>query len=306
MGATSTFLTEYGKLQRASGRDDSSSLTTLQEIVNDAYQELMGLANWPWLWHEAALNIQPSYSTGTVSAAAAATAFTGAGTDFTTLTRAFLEIETANERYAVPNTGGTFSATNLPIDRAVVEAVAAGSAFVLFQRRYSLAARMRSNVVFFTSKSPRTLLKITSPEQFELEAAQPVAAKSPAELLTYGGLDSSGNTTVKIWPVPLGAFSIYYEGFRDPPALTWDAETFDFPIGLLPVFRHLALSKLWAWRKDERAVLEQQLFSAALRNAMDYFIFDGGRSDAMNLDPHEFGDDRWEREVPNRFGVNRW
>src|SRR3990167_3289045 len=175
MGATSTFATEYGRLQAYMGAasSDTATLTRIKEFVNDAHKQLCSVGKWKWLWYEGVLSIQPSYSTGTVSAAAAASALTGSGTDFTTLTRANLEIEVANERYEVPNTGGTFSATNLPLARATIEAIAAGSTFVMFQRKYLLAARLRGVPVFYTSKSPRTMLRPVTAQQYEQEASQP-------------------------------------------------------------------------------------------------------------------------------------
>lgn len=306
MGATSTFATEYGRLQGYCGDSSAGTLVRLKEMVNDAHKELCGLGKWKWLWYEGVLSVQASYSTGTVSAAAAASAFTGSGTDFTTVTRTNLEIEVVNERYEVPNTGGTLNATTLPISRSTIEAYAAGSTFVLFQRKFALAARMRGAPVFYTSKSPRMMLRPVSAQQYEIEASQPVISLSPGQIITMGPNDSSGYSTVKVWPVPSGPYSIYYEGFQEPATLTDDAGTFLFDEGMLPVFRHLALSKLWAYRNDPRLSAEIQLYKAALDEAKNEYLWDDGMSDQMNLDPFTFGDDRMWRETPPRFGMNWW
>lgn len=301
MAATSTFATEYGRLQSYCGDDAAATLTRIKDFVNDAYQELLSLQNWPWLYHTGAIATQAKYTTGTVSGSAGSATLTGSGTAWTSITNPSLcEVEIGNERYAISSVGAD---TTITLARNLVLAVAAGTTYTIFQRKYALDARMRATPLFYTGGSPRTLCRVLGPEPYALEAGQVVIARSPAEIVNFAPEDSSGNSQIRIWPVPDSAYSLHYEGWREPAAVTADGTAFLFPIGLLPAFRHLALAKLWAWRKDERMQAEQQRFESALSRVVEQYLPDAGRGERFNLDPHEFGDSGQFRETPPRVGM---
>ena len=302
--SASTFATETARLQAFCGDTSATTLTYIQQMTNEAYQELADAYDWSWLLTRGVLNLQGTYSAGTLSAAAAATALTGSSTLSTTVTNTNLEIEVATEVFAgTPGADTTFTLSGSRT--AVPVAIAAGTAYTMFRRRYALQARMRGTPVFrVTASGTRLPLKFVTLEEFDIECQPPFLYTTP-QIVTFAGLDSSGNSEIEVYPIPAVAAGLYYRGYRQVVDLT-GSTAFDFPVEILPVFRYLALAKLWHWRKDsEREVIARQEYAAALERAMNADSQDDGRGDQMIPDPQRFAKFNYRDDV-NRVFLGNW
>lgn len=279
---TSTYLTEQTRLQNFSGLRDANSLVVLKQFLDDAYQELASAHDWSWLHHEDTLSLEASYSEGTISVSEGSTAVTLTGGTWNTgwTNR---EILIGTELYSI--TVATTSTGTLA--RAAVKA-ASGSTYIMFRRKYSLAARMRSGVEFSTFSTAPQPIDIVSPERYGIYALETLSPRDPPIVVCFTDQDSGSVSQVKFWPPPQNAGSVYYSGTRDPANLTADGDTYLFPPRILPVFRLLATSKMWGYRKDPRSESDLRKYMLAVTEAIESDPPSGGRHAKMELAPSTY------------------
>lgn len=298
MAGTSTFSTEYTRLQKYVGDASSATLVYLKQHVNDAYRTLCEAYDWPWLHYEGAVNLVGDYSTGTIT-------IVDDTTDYVTTTGSWttswspVRIKTAAEHiYTLTyNTGNT----RWEMDRDLVEAES-GVAYTLYKDRYTLAARLRSLYLAYTSVNPDFPLEIVTPMQMAALKAGGIVASDPARYLTFVDADSTNIVSqIEVYPVPDSAHTIHYKGFRQVADLSNDADVFLFPGSLLGVFRHLALSYAFDWRGNlDRAATEYQKYEIELAKAMDRADPSAGAGAQVILDPHYFHPRGYADERPRR------
>lgn len=78
--ADRTLAMMIANVQRKVGAGPSIPRLEIMQALNTAHLEIHGAYDWPWAYKEVNINVNPPYSTGTVSVALNSTAVTGVGT----------------------------------------------------------------------------------------------------------------------------------------------------------------------------------------------------------------------------------
>lgn len=303
---SSTFSTETAAIQTLIGDASTATLGAIQQFATEAYDEVAEANDWPWLWYEGRLNLVVPYTTGTLSGSAGGTTLTGSGTTWTGqgFVDNLAEVQIGNERYRVVITGNT--TLTLSDAGTLPAAIAAGTGYTLFARKYALLARMRGTPIFTLGNpsSPAPLL-VVKQEELATQEWPPLQGSYP-ERVALSGYDSSGNTVITLSPYPTAAGSLYYKGFRQPADIT-ASTAFDFPKEILHCFRWLLRAKAWHWKRNTAMEASARAqYEVTLARALASAPQDDGRSDALTLDPGTYFDPRTNgyREDPPRAGYH--
>ena len=282
MAGTSTFLIENTRLQKRLGDASTATLVYIKQFVNDAYRDVVEAYDWPWVHYESAVNLIAKYNTGTITTTAGATTLTSSGATWLAAWSPARIRTAGGHEYVITESGGTWT-----LDRNAL-ATETAVAYTLFKDRYTLAARLRSLYLAWTTVTDAYPVEIVTPSQMAVLKAGGIAASNPVRAICFVDADSTNIVSqVEVWPIPDTAHSLHYKGYRQVADLSADADVFLFPPGLLSTFRARADFYAYGFRGNTKLADEaEEEYERKLSRAIGRSDPDAGAGDAIILEPH--------------------
>lgn len=219
--------------------------------IRERYRSILDEVDWRTLDQTAVLQTLAEYATGTVTVTNGSTAVTGDSTVWTSA---------MNGRGFRPSATGPIytvtyvSATSLTLDRAYEGVTGSALGYRIFQHIYSLAA-LADEIKSFRNPHLDIDLDESARESFD-EAFPGRPAHGEVEAYQLYDLDSSGNTTVELYPIPTAVRGLPYRYIERPADLTVVSDT-------VPTWMHTGTLVEGVF--SDLAVLADQ-FSAAERH----------------------------------------
>lgn len=264
-----------------------------RQALQDALNFIDSKTNWEFLLKATNLNVEPSYSTGTVSATAGTTAVTGSGTTWSTGWK-YKTIKFADRQmpYAVASFG---SATSLTLDSALSGSTAiSGGTYLIYQRRYALPTDCEPGRDLFirgprgTGYDARGVIPKKGRMGFE-STLDPQYNYGPTMNYSDDEYDETNNVaTIRLDPYPTASGEYYLVYYKKLTVPTTDAsrimipEAFETAVILIGASFIKRRSNMQGWlnlRTDAESMLATLYnrfgASAAYEDAIDY---------AMNCD----------------------
>lgn len=281
--STTTFAIEYAFLQKITGDSSTATLVYLKQFINLAYRTLSMEGRWPWLRYSSHINLEGTYSTGTITVTKGSTAGTSSGATFDT-TWTDREIVTAGGSiYRLAGTTPFPSTSTFTLETAASVTETAVT-YTIFRRRNALPTRMRSIESMIPSKYPKATILPIAPDEMALLMADAVVFRDPPSYWTPADADSNSVPRVEFYPIPANDQSVMFRGLRFPADLSGDSDAFLFSDDYLDAFRQKALELAFQWRNNyDRAAQHRLNYIKAvdiLRRRMEP---DAERSDSLLL-----------------------
>lgn len=298
MAGTSTLLIERTRLQKRIGDASSATQTYIDQWVNQAYHDVAEAHDWGWLHHENAINLIAKYNTGTITVTAGATTLTSSGATWLAAWSPARIRTAGGHEYVITESGGTWT-----LDRNALETETA-VAYTLFKDRYTLAARLRSLYLAWTTVSDGYPVEIVTPAQMAVLKAGGVNPSNPVRAICFVDADSTNIVSqVEVYPVPASVHSLHYKGYRQVADLSVDADVFLFPPGVLSTFRARADFYAYGWRGNTKLADQAEgEYERKLARAIQISAPDADAGDAVILEPHWYAPRGYSNEIARAGG----
>jgi hypothetical protein len=244
-----------------------------RQAIQNAINYVDAKANWEFLLKSAQINIQPTYSTGTVAISAGGTAVTGTGTTWSAAW-VYRTIKFASRQlpYKVSSFGGVTTAT-LASALSGSDAITADT-YVVYQQRYALPSDCEPGRDLFVRGPQGTGVKgggiIPKIGRLSFESKYPYST-GPVTYYTDDEYDATNNVaTIKFgpaYPVASGEYQIVYYGKFTVP--TTDASVTIIPEAFERILINLAVAEVirdkgaqgWLAYQMEAEQLMNQLYN---------------------------------------------
>ena len=230
--ADRTLAAMISNVQKKTGVGPAIPRLEILQALNTAHLEIHGAYDWPWAYKEVNLNVNPSYSTGTVSVAVGSTIVTGVGTAWDpTWTNKRIRLDN-NQDWPIATVSGTGS---LALSQAYHGTAAlSGSAYVIYQDVFTMPSDFEPGKDLVLLQ-PDVRIRVRNIPRLALET-QSVVLKSLFTNIAMGysdqGRTSAGLYQIRLIPPPTNTNSlrlIYKARPADFSALTdisWLPQTY--------------------------------------------------------------------------------
>jgi hypothetical protein len=297
---TATFATIQTRVTNLVGSNVAITSTEIQQMIQAEHETILNDYSWADRKAQGTLTTVGTYSTGTVSGSAGSATITGSGTTFTSaMVGRWIRIGSDVQYYKV----ATFASTSqITIETALPADVAAGTTFVIFQHIYSLP----SNCERITSMTYNGPIIESSHQDIDRQDPYRSATASVPMVYAYMELDTNGNRSVELWPVPSAAFVVRIQ-YLKTNTLTVDADkplyrsdVLVWKSGASAAFLLFAKTGDIAW--SQLATTYLNLYKDSLQGAV---MDDLGKNspakrirDVLYSHPHGVRDDFWINHDP--------
>ena len=238
--ADRTLAAMIANVQRKTGVGPAIPRLEIMQALNTAHLEVHGAYDWPWAYKEVNINVNPSYSTGTVSAYPGSTTVNGVGTQWmSTWENKRIRLEN-NQDWPV----ASFSVwqNELTLVQPFFGALnLTGVSYVIYQDVYQMPADFEPGKDLILTQ-PDVRIRVRHIPRGALET-QGVVLKNMFTNLAMGysdqGRDSTGRYLIRILPPPTNTNSlrlVYKARPTDFSALTdisWLPQTYQDVLELM-------------------------------------------------------------------------
>lgn len=281
--ANRTFAMMIANVQRKVGSGAAIPRMEIMQALNTAHLEIHGAYDWPWAYKETNINVNPSYSTGTVSTTVGSTTVTGAGTTWVTnWANKRIRLDN-NQDWPVASIGG---AGTLTLSQAYHgTANLSGASYVIYQDVFTMPSDFEPGKDLILLQ-PDVRIRVRHIPRLALET-QSVVLKSLFTNIAMGysdqGRDSSGNYQIRILPPPTNTNTlrmVYKARPADFSALTdtsWLPQTYQDILELVAESEVKRTHGIQGWEVPaaiaarKRLELKRQVISSPTDNRSDSF-----------------------------------
>lgn len=200
--ANRTFAMMIANVQRKVGSATAIPRLDIAQALNTAHLEIHGAYDWPWAYKETNININPSYSTGTVSVNVGSNVVAGVGTNW--------DSTWANRRMRLDNNQdwpiqAVQNATSILLNQSYHgTANLSGASYTIYQDVFTMPADFEPGKDLVLLQ-PDVRIRVRCIPRLALET-QSVVLKSLFTNIAMGysdqGRDSSGNFLIRLIPPP--------------------------------------------------------------------------------------------------------
>lgn len=206
--ADRTLAMMIANVQRKVGTGPAIPRLEIMQALNTAHLEIHGAYDWPWAYKETNIEVNPSYSTGTVSVADGSTTVTGSGTAWNTLwTNKRIRLD-ANQDWPIASVSGAGTLVLAQPYHGTASLVEA--TYVIYQDVYQMPADFEPGKDLVLLQ-PDVRIRVRHIPRSALET-QSVVLKSLFTNIAMGysdqGRDSTGRFLIRIIPPPTNTNSL--------------------------------------------------------------------------------------------------
>lgn len=197
--------------------------TIIGTWVNQAYQHISGVFNWPWLFKTSILQTTADITTGTVSINAAASTgiFSSAPTSSVATDYMIKFTDTSDDWYTIST--HTAASTTFTINVPFVGTSNISAADYIVRRVfYSLASDV-DRIIDFRQTITDNKLQYVDSRTFDRLLPDPTATGSPL-FYSLNGLDSSKYWRINLYPIPDAVINLQYRYYQRITEMTSDTE----------------------------------------------------------------------------------
>lgn len=284
--ASSTFLIEQTAAQRITGDASAAFLVAIKQALNDANMILNEAYDWPWMEVRQATNLRAAYTTGLITLVNDTTDYvTTTGTWSTGWSPMRLRTAAGHDYLVTYNAGNS----RWELDRDLVEAEA-GVAYTLYQDTYPLLARLRSLYMGWSTEVTEYPCSLITPQEMQVYRSGPLFTSTPVSYLALVEVDTTNLAPqIMVFPIPSAVGTVHYRGYREVAALTADADTFAFPLHVLPVYRRLVRAMVLELKGQlDRSMQERGQYELDLQRLISKSAPAAGAQDAIRLGESHF------------------
>ena len=200
--ADRTLAAMIANVQRKVGTGPAIPRLEIMQALNTAHLEIHGAYDWPWAYKEVNIDVNPSYSTGTVSTTIGSTVVTGSGTTWDT--------DWTNKRIRLDNNQDWPVQAVLAVNGILLDQTYHGAAdlvdasYVIYQDVYQMPTDFEPGKDLILLQ-PDVRIRVRHIPRMALET-QSVVLKSLFTNIAMGysdqGRDSTGRYLIRIIPPP--------------------------------------------------------------------------------------------------------
>jgi hypothetical protein len=275
--ADRTLAVMIANVQRKVGSGPAIPRLEIMQALNTAHLEIHGAYDWPWAYKETNINVNPSYSTGTISATVGSATVTGAGTTWSTgWTNRRLKLGASD--WPVLSFGGV--GTLLLVQPFHGEANLSGEAYTIYQDVFQMPADFEPGKdLTLVGTSGRDRIRHIPRMSLETEG-------------TYGyadyGRDSTGRHLIRISPSPTdtSVMRLVYKArptdFTSLLQIPWLPQTYQDILELMAEAEVKRTNGVPGWEVPaaiaarKKLEMKRQVISGPVDNRSDEFTNDSG------------------------------